>query len=109
MKKLINLIKDFEKVSFWHNKSWKKNYKIFYFLPAFGLEWDTQCRPIVEDGEIMLDGSRELTFYIDWLIFSGGMCFEFGWTVINPKDFEIKPLSEEDRKEIDEMFENSLK
>lgn len=96
MKKFFLLLRDFKKVSFWAHSHWAKHYRVFHFTPAIGFEWDTQCYPIAEDGIIVFEGSREFTIFIDWLWFMGGMCFEFGWTVKNPADFEPKPMSEEE-------------
>jgi len=99
IKKFINLLKDFDKISFWAHSNWKKNYKIFFIIPALGTEWDAQCSPMAEDGKITFEGSREFTIFFEWLWFSVGMVFEFGWTVKNPKDFELTCSTDKDIRE----------
>lgn len=99
IKKFINLLKDFDKISFWAHSNWKKKYKIFHIIPALGTEWDAQCSPMAEDGKITFEGSREFTIFFEWLWFSIGMVFEFKWTVKNPKDFELTPYIAKDVKD----------
>ena len=105
IKKFINLLKDFNKISFWAHSNWNKKHKIFHIIPALGTEWDIQCSPMAENGKITFEGSREFTIFFEWLWFSVGMCFEFKWTVKNPKDFEQPPLTEEEAKKHKTLIE----
>lgn len=104
MRKFIILLKDFKGISSWGHSNWKRNYKVFSLIPALDFEWDTQCAPIVQDGEIVFEGCRDFTISIDFLWVSGGIVFEFNWTVRNPNDFEPVPPTESELKEIDEIF-----
>jgi len=109
MKKLrnfIDLLKDFKNVDFWGQSNWGNNYKVFYILPALAFDWDTQCAPIAQEGKIIFEGCRDFTIYIEWLWVTGAVCFNFNWTVKNPKDFESVPPTESELKEIGEFFEN---
>jgi hypothetical protein len=96
IKKFIDLIKDFKKISFYINSRWSNNYKLIVLVPTIGFEWDTQCRPMAENGKIIFDGAREFTIIFDWLSFCAAICFEFGWTVKNPKEFEQASQTELD-------------
>lgn len=88
MKKFIEILKDFKRMSFSRHLNWKKNYKLFYLIPTICFEWDSQCFPIVEEGKIVFPGYRELTISIEWLNFYCAMIFEFDWSVNNIEEFK---------------------
>lgn len=113
-RKLTQLLKFFKTTKFktvsfnWHSNFRDKIF-IFYLIPAIGLEWDVQGKPIAEDGKIVIEGYKELTVFIEWLWFFGATCFEFDWVVKNPKDFEQKHFSEAELKELREIWKKNDK
>jgi len=104
MKKIFQVLKDFKKINFYGHISVKENYVVINFLPALGYEWDTQCKPVAEDGKIVIDGYRELTIFFEWLCFFCAICFEFDWNVTDPSEFEQKPWTREELKKIEKVI-----
>jgi hypothetical protein len=115
MRKTIQLIKDFKKISFWGHSNWKSYLKVLTLLPCISFNWDTQCKPEIDfsngSPKVFIEGYREFYIVFEWLWFCSGMTFEFKWTVLNPEEFRRKPPTEEEIKKMQEMFtdmENKL-